>query len=121
MHWTMTVSDRESLWLATAPATDHPTLTHDLEVDVAVLGGGIAGVTTALLLERQGANVALIEAERVGRGVTGCTTAKVSALQALMYQTIRSRKGADAAAVYAEASLAAVERVAELAAGIDCD
>jgi glycine/D-amino acid oxidase-like deaminating enzyme/nitrite reductase/ring-hydroxylating ferredoxin subunit len=117
----MTTSSDESLWLATAPPTDHAPLTGDLEVDVAVLGGGIAGVTTALLLERQGANVALIEADRVGRGVTGCTTAKVSALQALVYQTIRSRKGKDAAAVYATASLAAVERVSELAEGIDCD
>ena len=117
----MTTSDRESLWLDTAPATDHPALPGDLEVDVAVLGGGIAGVTTALMLEREGANVALIEAEHVGRGVTGCTTAKVSALQALIYSTINSHKGADSAAVYAVASLAAVERVAELAEGIDCD
>jgi glycine/D-amino acid oxidase-like deaminating enzyme/nitrite reductase/ring-hydroxylating ferredoxin subunit len=117
----VTVSARESLWLATAPPTDYPALPGDLDVDVAVLGGGIAGVTTALLLERQGARVALIEADRVGRGVTGCTTAKVSALQSLVYSKIRSRKGADAASVYATASLAAVERVSELADGIDCD
>jgi len=117
----VTTSDRESLWLATAPPTSYPQLPGGLDVDVAVLGGGIAGVTTALLLERQGASVALIEAERVGRGVTGCTTAKVSALQATIYSKICSRKGADAAAVYADASQAAVERVAELAGGIDCD
>ena len=117
----MTISAEQSLWLATAPPTTYPALAEDLDVDVAVLGGGIAGVTTALLLEQQGAKVALLEADRVGRGVTGCTTAKVSALQALVYSTIRSHKGADAAAVYAAASVAAVERVAALAEGIDCD
>lgn len=116
----MTTSAEQSLWLATAPPTSHPPLAEDIDVDVAVLGGGIAGVTTALLLEQQGARVALLEADRVGRGVTGCTTAKVSALQALMYSTIRSRKGAEAAAAYAAASRAAVERVAELAEGVDC-
>src|SRR5919206_179045 len=51
---------------------------------------------------REGASVAVIESARVGRGVTGNTTAKVSALQSTMYTTIRSRKGEDAAAVYAE-------------------
>jgi glycine/D-amino acid oxidase-like deaminating enzyme/nitrite reductase/ring-hydroxylating ferredoxin subunit len=60
-------------------------------------------------------------ADGVGGGVTGCTTAKVSALLSLVYSKIRSRKGAVAAAVYATASLASVDRVAELAEGIDCD
>ncbi|HEX6713176.1 MAG TPA: FAD-dependent oxidoreductase [Thermoleophilaceae bacterium] len=110
-----TTSEQESLWLATAPKTRYAKLRENIDVDVAVLGGGIAGLTTALLLKREGARVAVIEAARVGRGVTGCTTAKVSALQSTMYTTIRSRHGADAAAVYAEASLVGVERVAELA------
>jgi len=83
---------------------------------VAVLGGGIAGLTTALLLKREGARVALMEALRVGSGVTGCTTAKVSALQATVYSTIRSRHGEEATSAYAEASLAGVELVGQLAA-----
>src|SRR6478672_4445085 len=122
MAATRTTSQAESLWLATAPETSYQPLVGDLEVDVAVLGGGIAGLTTALLLKREGARVAVIEARRVGSGVTGCTTAKVSALQSTVYSTIRSRKGDDAARVYASASLAAVERVEELAAelAVDC-
>jgi len=119
----LTTSARDSLWLSTAPESGYPALDEDLETDVAVLGGGIAGLTTALMLTRQGARVVVIEARRVGSGVTGCTTAKVSALQATIYSTIRSRNGQDAAAAYAEASLAAVDRVAELVEelGIDCD
>jgi len=66
---------------------------------------------------------AIPEAARVGSGVTGCTTAKVSALQGTIYSTIRRRNGEQAAAAYGEASLAGVERLAALAAeeAIECD
>jgi glycine/D-amino acid oxidase-like deaminating enzyme/nitrite reductase/ring-hydroxylating ferredoxin subunit len=113
-----TTSAAQSLWLDTAPPVDHPALIEDLRVDVAVLGGGIAGLTTALLLKRRGARVAVLEAARVGRGVTGCTTAKVSALQATVYSQIRRQHGREAAATYAEASLAGVERLGEVAAEV---
>jgi glycine/D-amino acid oxidase-like deaminating enzyme len=117
-----TTSQTESLWLTTAPTTDYPTLAGDLEVDVAVVGGGVAGLTTALLLKRAGLRVAVLEAVRVGSGVTGCTTAKVSALQSTMYTTIRSRHGESTARIYAAASVAGVEGIAALVAdeAIDC-
>jgi glycine/D-amino acid oxidase-like deaminating enzyme/nitrite reductase/ring-hydroxylating ferredoxin subunit len=118
-----TTSAAQSLWLDTAPTTAYPKLSGSLDVDVAVIGGGIAGLTTALLLRRDGARVAVLEAARVGSGVTGCTTAKVSALQSTVYSTIRARRGLDAAAVYATASVAGVERIASLAEqqSIACD
>jgi glycine/D-amino acid oxidase-like deaminating enzyme/nitrite reductase/ring-hydroxylating ferredoxin subunit len=109
-----TTSAEHSLWLSTVAPSDLPPLAEDVEVDVAVIGGGIAGLTTALLLKRDGARVAVLEAARVGSGVTGCTTAKVSALQATMYSTIQGRHGDEAAAVYAQASAAGVERVAQI-------
>ncbi|HET9254541.1 MAG TPA: FAD-dependent oxidoreductase, partial [Pseudonocardiaceae bacterium] len=95
-------------------------------MDVAVLGGGITGLTTALLLTRRGARVAVIEANRVAGGVTGNNTAKVTALRSTMYSTLRRMRrmhGQDAAADYATGSAAAVRQVATLAEqeGIECD
>jgi glycine/D-amino acid oxidase-like deaminating enzyme/nitrite reductase/ring-hydroxylating ferredoxin subunit len=120
---TVTTSAAESLWLDRVPPAGYPPLGAQVHVDVAVIGGGIAGVTAALLLKRGGASVAVVEALAVGTGVTGCTTAKVSALQSTILSTIRGRHGADAAATYARASIAGVEQVAELATreSIACD
>src|SRR5205085_2542249 len=80
-------------------------------------------VTTALLLKRGGARVAVIEADAVASGATGCTTAKVSALQATILSTVRSRHGEAVARTYAQASSAAVDMVEELARveAVDCD
>jgi glycine/D-amino acid oxidase-like deaminating enzyme/nitrite reductase/ring-hydroxylating ferredoxin subunit len=112
-----------SLWVDTAPETDYPVLKPGLHVDVAVLGGGIAGLTTALLLKRDGAKVAVVEAGRVGGGVTAYTTAKVTSLHGIQYQAVESSFGADGARVYAEANEAGLERVAQFVdeLEIDCD
>jgi glycine/D-amino acid oxidase-like deaminating enzyme/nitrite reductase/ring-hydroxylating ferredoxin subunit len=118
-----TTTEIGSLWLDAMPQEALAPLTEDLRVDVAVVGGGLTGLTTALLLKRAGLRVAVLEAERCGGGVTGNSTAKVTALQSTIYRTIRERHGAEAASTYAEASLAAVAKVAELARTeqIDCD
>jgi len=119
-----TVTARESLWLGAEDAEAPPGgPVPDGVFDVAVLGGGIAGITTALLARRDGARVVVVEAGRVAGGVTGANTAKVTALQSTVLSSIRASHGDEAATVYGQASLAAVEQVAALAGqeGIDCD
>jgi glycine/D-amino acid oxidase-like deaminating enzyme/nitrite reductase/ring-hydroxylating ferredoxin subunit len=112
-----------SLWVDSAPETDYPVLKPGLHVDVAVLGGGIAGLTTALLLKRDGASVAVVEAGRVGAGVTAYTTAKVSSLHGIQYQSVESSFGADGARAYAEANEAGLGQIARFIdeLGIECD
>jgi len=117
-----TTSAQHSLWLDAVPAEGYPSLRNDVEADVAVIGGGITGLTTALLLKRAGLQVAVVEAARIGSGVSGNNTAKVTALQSTMYSTITGRHGRAAAADYAAASVAGVDTVAKLIAEehIDC-
>lgn len=112
-----------SYWMQTAPGPTFPRLDVDIEAEVVVIGGGIAGLCTAWELTAAGHQVVLLEAERVAAGVTGHTTAKLSSLHGLLYATIERGKGADAARQYAAAQQDAIERVEEVAGslGVDCD
>jgi glycine/D-amino acid oxidase-like deaminating enzyme/nitrite reductase/ring-hydroxylating ferredoxin subunit len=119
----MRVEAHESFWLATSPSTSYPALDRDLDVDVAVVGGGIVGVTTALLLAKDGRTVALVEADRVVGGVTGHTTAKVTSLHTLIYAELAQRLDEDAARLYGEANEAGLDTIRRLCRehDIDCE
>lgn len=112
-----------SLWVQTAPSTEFPKLDRDIEADVIVVGSGITGLTTARLLAERGLSVVVIEARKLCYGVTGFTTAKVTALHSAIYQELAEAWDDETAAVYAAANQAAVAKVKELveADGIDCD
>jgi glycine/D-amino acid oxidase-like deaminating enzyme/nitrite reductase/ring-hydroxylating ferredoxin subunit len=117
----------ESYWMASTHPTAYPSLDRDngadIEVDVAVIGGGIAGICTAWELIRAGRQVAIFEADRIVAGTTGYTTAKLTAQHGLIYDWLRSALGADTARLYAASQLDAIERVVAVVAqlGIDCD
>ena len=115
---------RTSVWVDTAPdPPPHPQLDGDVRCDVAVVGGGIVGITTALLLAEQGASVVLLEAGRLAGGTSGSTTAKVTSQHGLIYERLRSQHGAETARRYGEANEAALAWIAARVArdGIDCD
>jgi glycine/D-amino acid oxidase-like deaminating enzyme/nitrite reductase/ring-hydroxylating ferredoxin subunit len=114
---------RTSLWLDTTEDAGFPRLDRPMTVDVAVLGGGIVGITTALLLKRAGMTVAVIEADRVGAGVSGNTTAKLSSLHGLAYARLSSQFGDDGARAYGEANQAGIELIAKWVEdeAVECD
>jgi glycine/D-amino acid oxidase-like deaminating enzyme/nitrite reductase/ring-hydroxylating ferredoxin subunit len=112
-----------SFWIASSGETEFAPLEGTASVDVAVLGAGITGVTAANMLKRAGHTVALVESKRVLRGVTGYTTAKLTAGHNVIYGHLEKHFGARGARLYAETNQAAVEHVARVAAeeGIECD
>ena len=61
-----------------APAS-RPRLTHDIDCDVCIVGGGMAGLATALGLAERGKKVIVLEARRVGWGASGRNGGFVSA------------------------------------------
>lgn len=79
--------------METTPQTDYPAFSGEQTVDVAVIGGGISGLTTALLLAKAGKSVAVLEADRIGTSTTGHTTGKVTLLHQLAYTKIASKQG----------------------------
>lgn len=115
--------DTTSYWIASSPPTDHPSLHEYLAVDVVVIGAGIVGLTSALLLARAGREVSLIEMDRIGHGVTGNTTGKVSAGQSSIYEQLESKHGRETARLYGDANRAGLETIVRLVeeGGIDCD
>lgn len=97
-----------ALWLDPPPATAYAAAPPELAVDVAILGGGITGLTTALLLAQAGKRVAVLEAGRIVTRTSGFTTAKLTANHGLIYAELHQSVGAARARIYAEANQAAV-------------
>ena len=112
-----------SYWIESTPKTLYPPLQTNLHVDVVVVGGGIAGITAAYLLKREGKTVALLESGRIVQGVTGYTTAKITSQHHLIYHRLQSSFGKEAAQLYGEANEAGLDLISSLIAKhkIDCD
>jgi len=112
-----------SHWVKTSPKRSYPALDRTLRCEVAVIGGGIAGLSAALELKRRGAEVMLIEARHIGAGTTGYTTAKLTSLHGLAYSDLIKTHDEQVARAYGEANEWGVRRIAENVErlGIDCD
>lgn len=116
-------SDRHtSPWVDTMSAPQlGSTGFREVDADVVVLGGGITGITTALLLQRAGRKVVVVEAERLGRSVTAHSTVKVTTGQGTLYSKIEQARGFNAARAYANANLAGFDEVLRLAQTLEID
>jgi glycine/D-amino acid oxidase-like deaminating enzyme/nitrite reductase/ring-hydroxylating ferredoxin subunit len=112
-----------SFWVQSTPETNYASLEGDTDVDVAVIGAGITGITAAYLLKEAGKRVALLDMKRVGRGATGYTTGKVTSGHNLIYARLEKGLGLEGARTYAQANETALEKIRELviALKLDCD
>lgn len=113
----------ESYWVETTQESNYPALPGDIRVDVAIIGGGITGITSAFLLRETGVSVAVIEADRILRGTTGNTTAKITSQHGLIYNRLISEVGRGQAKQYADSNQAAIDRIEFIVRSwdIDCD
>lgn len=93
-----------STWQRTSAQINTDDFESDGRYDVVVVGAGLTGLTTAVLLSRARLQVAVIEAQTVGAGTTGHSTAKLSLLQGGTLQQIRRRQSIPALRAYVEAN-----------------
>lgn len=100
-----------------------PKLDQNIRADVAIIGGGVTGVTTAFLLKQAGLSVVLLERDRCGGVDTGHTTAHLTAVTDLRLHELVKRFGRDHAQAVWDAGAAAIDQTEAIvdAEGIDCD
>ncbi len=112
-----------SYWLATTRETNFPQLSEDISTDIAIIGGGMAGILCASLLSSEGLDVVILEAGRIAGGTTAHTTAKITSQHGLIYNKIKKQLGLDYAKQYADANETAIRIIKKMIEenGIDCD
>lgn len=98
-------------------------LNKDIEVDVCIIGGGMAGLSTAYYLSKEGKKVAVLEKDRICSHTSGHTTGKVTSQHGLFYNYLIESKGQEYAEKYLEANEQAINNVEKISKEekIDCD
>ena len=112
-----------SSWMATAEIPARPALMEDAHANVCVVGAGIAGMTTAYLLAREGKSVVVLDDGPIGGGMTGRTTAHLVTALDDRYFELERLHGEDGARLAAQSHAASINRVEQIVSEekIDCD
>ena len=113
----------QSYWMASTCQSDYPTLDEDIKVDIAIVGGGIVGITTAYMLSKQGINAVILEADHILQGTTGHTTAKITSQHELIYNKIINQMSEEYGKQYADANETAIRTIEKIICenNIECD
>lgn len=123
-HFSKETSGRDvSFWIHSEPGKAFNSLTQDHRTQVAVIGAGIAGITTAYMLAKAGKKVAIFEDGYIGSGETGRTTAHLVNALDDRYYDLEKFFGTEKAKLAAESHTVAVNKIEQIVRDeqIDCD
>ncbi|MTI66159.1 MAG: FAD-dependent oxidoreductase [Firmicutes bacterium] len=111
-----------SYWISSTDETNFSKLNKDINVDVAIVGGGMVGILSAYILKNEGLKVAIIESDKILKATTAHTTAKVTSQHSLIYDKLIKR-GKKQALQYANANETAIHIIKDIIdkEQIDCD
>jgi len=111
-----------SVWMATANTPPQSRLKENIRTDVCIIGAGIAGMTTAYLLAKEGRSVVVLDDGVIGGGMTGRTTAHLTNAYDDRFFEMEKLHGEEGARLIARSHTAAIDKVEEIAREeqIDC-
>jgi glycine/D-amino acid oxidase-like deaminating enzyme/nitrite reductase/ring-hydroxylating ferredoxin subunit len=105
--------DTMPYWIRSAELPAFPSFSQDIEVDVAIVGGGLTGITAAYLMKKAGVKVALLERGRCARADTGHTTAHLTYVTDYRLHQLVDTFGKDCARSFWEAGGAGIDQIQE--------
>lgn len=119
----MVIKMNQSYWQATTKHTKEKILDKDLSVDIAIIGGGMAGVSIAYALKESKMSIAVLEKDELGSHTSGHTTAKVTTLHGLHYLKLKENYDIHQAYLYYKSNDEALKEIKEIIdkEHIDCD
>ena len=110
-----------SVWTETAQTPNFPALEKGVKTDVLIIGGGLAGLLCAYMLDKQNVDYVLIEEKTICGGITKNTTAKITSQHSLIYYDLIKKFGVEKARLYLEANQSALKTYQKLCRKINCD
>lgn len=110
-----------SVWEQTSNHLSFESLKQDIKTEVLVIGGGMAGILCAYMLQQSGIPYVLAEAQSICSGITKNTTAKITSQHGLIYHKLIREFDIEKAQQYLEANETALAEYRSLCRNIDCD
>lgn len=110
-----------SVWEQTSNSIGFKSLKQDIKTEVLIIGGGMAGVLCAYMLDKSGIPYVLVEAQSICSGITKNTTAKITSQHGLIYDKLIREFDIERAKQYLSANETALSEYRSLCRNIDCD
>lgn len=99
----------KSIWEKNTAIPERNRLEEDIKADVCIIGAGMAGILAGYMLQKQGFDVVILEAEHIGSGQTRGTTAKITSQHGLIYSRLCKNFGSAGAWQYASSNESAID------------
>ena len=112
---------KKSLWIDGVKLNEFNALDKDIKTDVLIIGGGLCGLLCAHFLQQCGVDYVLVEADKIARGTTENTTAKITVQHGIIYKKIIDSYGFERAKMYLDANCKALAEYERLCGNINCD
>lgn len=106
--------ENKSIWTYNIRKDKYESLNNDIRCDVLIIGGGIAGLTTAYFLKNSNLTVTLIDKDMCGMGISARSTGKLTVMQDLIYNKIKDNYNEEIANVYYNSQKKAIKIVRDI-------